>query len=73
MFGPKAKAKADNVKVRISAIRGPRPNIRYVGVVETPLKKTHLPPDTKEVEFGPENVATVYVPGKNKPWKDNRA
>ena len=72
VFGPKAKTKQDAVKVRISARHGRRPNVRYVAEVETPLKKTHLPPDRKQVEFGPENVATVYLPCKKKDKKDHR-
>lgn len=61
VFGPKHKTKQDRVKVRITARKGRRPNVRYTAAVETPLKQTHLPAGTTEVEFGPENVATVYV------------
>jgi hypothetical protein len=60
------------VKVRISARHGRRPNIRYFAEVETPRKKTHLPPDIKHVEFGPENVATVYLTREKKDKKDPR-
>jgi ankyrin repeat protein len=62
VYGPQRKGKQDTVKVRITARRGRRPNVRYIAAVETPLEQTHLPAGTAEVEFGPENVATVYVP-----------
>jgi hypothetical protein len=65
VFGPKGKSH-DTVKVRISTRRGERPKVRYRGVVETPLKQTHLPEGTKELEFGPENVATVFVAREKK-------
>jgi Ankyrin repeats (3 copies) len=64
VYGPKRKDKQDTVKVRITARSGRRPNVRYTATVETPLKQTNLPRGMKEVEFGPENVATVYVPRK---------
>jgi hypothetical protein len=66
VYGPKSETKQDTVKVRISARRGRRPNVRYVAVVETPLERTHLAPGTEQVEFGPENVASVYVPRETK-------
>lgn len=62
VYGPKAEGKQDTVKVRITARRGRRPRVRYTAAVETPLERTHLAPDTTEVEFGPENIASVYVP-----------
>jgi hypothetical protein len=62
VYGPRSEDKQDTVKVRITARRGRRPNVRYTAVVETPLEQTHLAPGTQEVEFGPENVASVYVP-----------
>ncbi len=61
VFGPKTETKQDTVKVRISARRGRRPRVRYTAAVETPLERTHLTAGTTEVEFGPENVASVYV------------
>jgi len=64
VFGPQSKTKQNTVKVRISSKRGRRPNVRYVGTIETPLEHTHLPNGTCEMEFGPEHVATVYVPRK---------
>ena len=62
VFGPKAEGKQDAVKVRITARTGRRPRVRYTAVVETPVERTHLAAGTPTVEFGPENVASVYVP-----------
>lgn len=62
VYGPKSGAKQDTVKVRITARAGRRPNVRYSAVVETPLERTHPPAGTTEVTFGPENIASVYVP-----------
>ncbi|MCI0701252.1 MAG: ankyrin repeat domain-containing protein [Planctomycetia bacterium] len=64
VYGPRGKGKQDTVKVRITARSGRRPNVRYTATVETPLKQTHLPRGTTEIEFGPENIATVYVTRK---------
>jgi len=61
VFGPKADAKQDTVKVRIIATSGNSPTNRYVGKVETPIERTHLDQGTEIVEFDPEHVATVYV------------
>ena len=61
VYGPKAEGKQDTVKVRITARSGRRPQVRYTATVETPIERTHLAPDTTEVEFGPENIASVYV------------
>jgi len=61
VYGPRAETKQDTVKVRITARRGSGPSVRYAAVVETPVERTHLAAGTTEVEFGPENVATVYV------------
>jgi len=36
--------------------------VRYTAVVETPIERTHLAAGTTVVEFGPENIASVYVP-----------
>jgi hypothetical protein len=68
VFGPEAETKQDTVKVRITARSGRRPRVRYTGAVETPIERTHLPEGTTVVEFGPENIASVYVPrpGKEK-------
>lgn len=62
VFGPKADGKQDTVKVRITARSGRRPRVRYTAAVETPVERTHLAADTTGVEFGPENIASVYVP-----------
>lgn len=62
VFGPKAEGKQDTVKVRITARSGRRSHVRYTAAVETPLERTHLAPGTTTVEFGPENIAPVYVP-----------
>jgi hypothetical protein len=68
VFGPKAETKQDTVKVRITARRGRRPRVRYTATVETPIERTHLAAGTTVLEFGPENIASVYVPrpGKKK-------
>jgi hypothetical protein len=68
VYGPSAETKQDTVKVRITTRSGRRPRVRYTATVETPLDRTHLPDGTTAVEFGPENIATVYVPrpGKKK-------
>jgi hypothetical protein len=62
VYGPKAETKQDTVKVRITARRGRRPHVRYTAAVETPIERTHLVGGTIVVEFGPENIASVYVP-----------
>lgn len=62
VYGPKVEAKQDRVKVRITARRGRRPNVCYAASVETAIERTHLASGTVTVEFGPENIATVYVP-----------
>jgi hypothetical protein len=62
VYGPKAEAKQDTVKVRITARSGQRPQVRYTAAVETPIEHTHLAEGTTVVEFGPENIASVYVP-----------
>jgi Ankyrin repeats (3 copies) len=62
IFGPKEEMKQDTVKVRITARKGRGPGVHYTAMVETPIERTHLAPGTTVVEFGPENIATVYVP-----------
>lgn len=66
VYGPKAEAKQDTVKVRITAVMGSRPGVRYTGTVETPIERTHLAAGTTDLEFGPEHVASVYVPRPTK-------
>jgi hypothetical protein len=66
VYGPRCESKQDTVKVRISARAGRRPKVRYVGIIETPLERTHLVGGTREVEFGPEHVATVFVPRRGR-------
>jgi hypothetical protein len=61
VYGPKAETKQDTVKVRIIARMGNRPWVRYTGTIETPIERTHLPEGTTVLEFGPENIASVYV------------
>ena len=68
-FGRKEQ---DTVKVRISKRRGRGSKVRYVATVETPLKQTSLPAGTKEVEFGPETVASIYHPAAKKAAKGRR-
>jgi hypothetical protein len=62
VYGPKAETKQDTVKVRITAVAGSRPQVRYTGTIETPIERTHLASGTSVLEFGPENIASVYVP-----------
>jgi hypothetical protein len=66
VYGPRCESKQDTVKVRITARAGRRPKVRYVGLVETPLERTHLVGGRTEVEFGPEHVATVFVPQQDR-------
>ncbi|MCZ7644731.1 MAG: ankyrin repeat domain-containing protein [Planctomycetota bacterium] len=61
VYGPKAEGKQDTVKVRITARSGQRPQVRYTADVETPIESIHLPAGITNVEFGPENIASVYV------------
>lgn len=63
VYGPKAETKQDTVKVRITARAGRRPRVRYTATIETPIERTHLAEGTTVVEFAPENIASVYVPG----------
>jgi hypothetical protein len=62
VYGPKAEGKQDTVKVRITARSGRPPDVRYTAAVETPLVRTHLAEGTTVLEFGPEHIASVYVP-----------
>jgi hypothetical protein len=66
VYGPKADTKLDTVKVRIAAVTGSGARVRYTGTVETPIERTHLDGGTTVLEFGPENIATVYVTGPPK-------
>jgi hypothetical protein len=66
VFGPRAETKQDTVKVRIVGRTGRRPQVRYTASVETPFERTHLAAGTALVEFGPENIASVYVPRPGK-------
>lgn len=61
VYGPASARKQDTVKVRVTARTGRRPRVRYTAAVETTVARTHLAPGTSVVEFGPENVASVYV------------
>lgn len=61
VYGPKSQAKQDVVKVRISAVDGVPPNVRYAATIETPLDKTHFDESTSVVEFGPEHIVSVYT------------
>lgn len=69
VYGPKSEDKQDTVKVRISARKGSPPDVRYIATIETPMENIHLPPEVTEVEFGPEHVATVYIPRKQRTRK----
>ena len=72
VYGPTSATKQDAIKVRITARRGRGSKVRYTATVETPIEQTHLPPGIQEVEFGPEHVATVYIPREKKTKKVNR-
>jgi hypothetical protein len=61
VYGPKIEGKQDTIKIRITARSGQPPHVRYTGAVETPLERTQLAPGTTTIEFGPENIASVYV------------
>jgi hypothetical protein len=61
VYGPKRETKQDTVKVRITATTRVGPKTRYTGTVETAPEQTHLTAGTTELEFGPENIASVYV------------
>ena len=61
VYGPKGGPKQDRVKVRITDRKGSGRETRYTAHVETPLDLTHLTENMNQIEFGPENVATVYV------------
>jgi hypothetical protein len=61
VYGPKSESKQDDVKVRITSRCGEGRETCYTAIVETPLETTHLLPNTVDVEFGPEHVASVYV------------
>jgi hypothetical protein len=66
VYGPKSKVKQDTVKVRITRRSGRRPKVSYTAQVETPIEQTNLLPGTTDVEFGPENIASVYLPRPTK-------
>ena len=66
VYGPTSETKQDTIKVRITAKSGRRPNVRYTAALETPVERTHLMAGTSVVEFGPEHIATVYVPRSGK-------
>lgn len=62
VYGPRSEAKQDTVKVRINARTGQDAEVRYCANLETPVERTHLGQGTTVVEFGPEHIASVYVP-----------
>ena len=62
VYGPKVVGKQDAVKVRITTRSGRDSRVRYTATVESPIEETHLATSTTIVEFGPENIASVYVP-----------
>lgn len=72
VYGPKSESKQDTIKVRITKRSGRRPKVRYRAAIETPIERTHLPSETKEVEFGPENIASVYIARNIKSKKTNK-
>jgi hypothetical protein len=62
VYGPESKKKQNFVKVRIKARKGNGAGVRYTADVETPPHETHW--TEPSAEFGPEHIATVYVPAK---------
>jgi hypothetical protein len=58
VLGPKQP----RVKVRIRECAGSGAGVRYTALLDPPEQDTNLRPGTTEVTFGPEHVATVYVP-----------
>lgn len=72
VYGPRSDSKQDTVKVRISKRTGQGVDVRYIASIETPIERTHLPAESKELEFGPENVATVYVTQGSEAKKDRK-
>ena len=65
VFGPQAGGKSPRVKCRITHRTGFYQGTRYTAEFESPPEATHLPPDVRTLEFGPEHVASVYVPRPN--------
>ncbi len=61
VYGPKTTSKQDTIKVRITTVLGNGAKVRYAGEVETPMEQTHLSTAATVLEFGPENIASVYV------------
>ena len=61
VYGPKKEGKQDTVKVRVTERSGSGSSVRYRAAVETPLERTHLAQRTADLEFGPENIASVYI------------
>jgi hypothetical protein len=57
VHGPK---KAE-VKVRIRHVEREEGKVRYTGDLELGDQESNLPPETREVTFGPEHVATIYL------------
>ena len=66
VYGPKSEGEQDTVKVRITTRAGDGSHVRYTATVETPLERTHLAAGTETVEFGPENIASIYVTRRQK-------
>lgn len=62
VYGPKSEAKQDRVKVRITSRTGHGPWVQYAAILDMPIERTHLAADTTVVEFGPENISTIYMP-----------
>ena len=66
VYGPKSDSKQDAVKVRITAVEGTGPNVRYTATVETPIESTHLAVGTTVLQLTPENIASEYVAQREK-------
>jgi hypothetical protein len=54
--------KQARVKVRIRERTGTGADVRYTAVLDPLEQDTNLRPGTTELSFGPEHVATVYIP-----------
>jgi hypothetical protein len=56
------RLKRADVKVRIFEVEGSGASVRYRARLDPPVQETNLPDDVAELVFGPEHVATIYVP-----------
>lgn len=59
VHGPRKQA---SVKLRIFEVEGSGASVRYRGRLDPAVQETNLPEGVTELAFGPEHVATIYVP-----------